>query len=345
MESDLNERIRHKVLFVDESRPATCVFHPRNETVFFENPNDRPVDEGALRRTIMEQALRGCVSSLRISWSSAMTSTWVAELLPGLTEAVLEGRRLRHFAELADVPGLESLYVQTHHASRSLEVLPNLHLKDLDLDVRKRADVDYLAQCSTLDELGLGGNWGMPDLTAISGLRLKFFATNSPALRCLDGLNCDVLRKAMVRGCWKLLSVAGLKAPFLIIEGCNQLDFDSIGETVGLRLLDIYSQRDVTSFEFVRRCPDLVHVLLGGVRKVSADLTPFIESESLRSVMLCRPGVKDAQIEAIASVNKRLMVTNGHVYYCYGRRIRQEEWYPEWKKLGNRHFPSWHHLG
>lgn len=159
------------------------------------------------------------------------------------------------------MPKRKRLVIGEESSRLSPEILNGLEVEWLTVHVRKPSDASYIAACRSVDTLELW-SWKHEDLTMLQGLAVQSLRMVRGRQRSLKGLNCSRLRFLWLQDCRHLVDFNSIRVPWLTIELCDQLRAE-VGNVQGLVALDLQS-KEIDSFDFLRRCPSLRRLAIGG---------------------------------------------------------------------------------
>jgi hypothetical protein len=121
--------------------------------------------------------------------------------------------------------------------------------------------------------------------------------------------------------CTKLIRFRRSRIDSLCLEACNRLELDTLGQVRGLTTLELVARRDIPSFDFIGRCPNLKKLVVSANALKQTDMRALHKTRTLQRVFLGM--LKERAITDLAMANPHLVVTNGRV--CYREGVLQED--------------------
>lgn len=222
---------------------------------------------------------------------------------------------------LSNMDGEGPHRVQSHQ--EALSQAAGKKIRWLMARVNKPADADAIAACREVDHLWVWG-WPDPDLARLRHLApvaLRLVRGRQSSLR---GLNDSRLRTLWLDGPSKVLALQPLAAPHVELGGCNGLDLNTLENVRGLACLSMQSMKSIPTLAFVSHCPALEGLTFAGYAFKATDLSPLTQSRSLRLIYSNK--LKDDQVAAIGSQNRRVFVCNERTAFEAGKSVASFEY-------------------
>ena len=165
-------------------------------------------------------------------------------------------------------------------------------------------------------------NYGEPDLGAFKHLKLD-------SLRLIRGRFSSVTttaKLAFFQSCSKLHEFSGGRIEHLLLDGCHNVDLDSLHSVKGLTRLEVLGRKSFPHFKFLTRCKGLRELVVTASPLGKSDLKALEHATSLRRVFL---SISDKLVARIGKANKRLLVTNADLTYYKGAPS-DDHWEDHW---------------
>ena len=307
---------------LDESQLQACIIPPGCTHIRFENLEKRPLVTAAIQEALKHQETRLGVKRVVIGYTSLMEDTSILQSFPNVEDVWLEGKRLVQIDTLAALPRLSDLSIAALSSKRSLAVLPRLKLIGLGVQVRKSADLEPVRGCRSVRNLGFS-EWPWHSWQELDGMHLKSLSFGRGKLVSATGASAQV-EHLYFNSCRRLREVGQVHASEVTVIACPNLDLMTLGQVKGLHKLQVSYGGKVSSVEFVRGCRHLADLSMTATRITPEDVSPMIESNSLRVAWLYAP---NDVIAAVGRANPRITICNGSVCYHRGRKVEEREYY------------------
>jgi hypothetical protein len=312
--------------FLDESRPEACIIEPETTQVHFQNPGRRAVQVRMLMSAIEPQRMRLNVTSLVIDSTSQQQSLALSALFPNLEYVEIRGPRVQSIEDLLGANNLRTLRIATDLSSRrSLAPLPQMKLRQLEIENAQPQDVPFIGTASTVKRLDLA-NWPNKDLSGLESLALENLTVRRGALESLKGVSSQSLSVVFCLNCRSLVDMSGLHVPAIDVESCKKVNDATFGDVEGLVSLHLRLHHPIEDLSFVERCKTLEELFLSDTPVNATDVGPIVRSASLKRLSI-HGAVRDDLVQQMSAGNQKLLVTTHNACYYRGKKIDPNDFY------------------